>query len=144
MISFSVTQHQNLEVNFLRFSRIWPIINSMLHRCPIKLVQCQRDSTVLVNTFLLVLTIFFSVESCMQLKYFSLEQKQKCSMLNLLLFSAVTAAKWVCMLVNFYKHKEMGSKLFFFFVTLLRENGDFFKIPIVCFNFSRIRLNQNR
>lgn len=52
-------QHQNLEVNFLRFSRIWPIINSMLHRSPIKLVQCQRDSTVLVNTFLLVLTIFF-------------------------------------------------------------------------------------
>ena len=35
------------------------MINSMLHRCPIKLVQCQRDSTVLVNTFLLVLTIFF-------------------------------------------------------------------------------------
>ena len=30
------------------------------------------------------------------------------------------------------------------FVTLLRENGDFFKIPIVCFNFARIRLNQNR
>ena len=48
------------------------------------------------------------------------------------------------MLVNFYKNKEMGSKLFFFFVTLLRENGDFFKIPIVCFNFARIRLNQNR
>ena len=34
--------------------------------------------------------------------------------------------------------------IFFFFVTLLRENGDFFKIPIVCFNFVRIRLNQNR
>ena len=30
------------------------------------------------------------------------------------------------------------------FVTLLRENGDFFKIPIVCFNFARIRLNRNR
>ena len=143
MISFSVTQHQNLEVNFLRFSRIWPIINSMLHRCPIKLVQCQRDSTVLVNTFLLVSTIFFFSRIMYAIKVLLPRAKTKMFNAEFAFILSSDSGKMSVHACKFLQAQRNGTDNISF-VTLLRENGDFFKIPIVCFNFARIRLNRNR